>query len=189
MPSEEKLWDTRAADLWEDTRASRAAANQQMTMRKVVVTILIDRQEQFEAVPSQISGFTALLITHAANVHIMQFVHSFSPLLATTFSSLSRRHAALGNGHVEPPETAYPANADTPLAFNCHALLRIAHVRPFGTGSLFKKTIQLIDVADEISATVASFVAALRSRGAASSPEPSARPKRASSRPSAWGTC
>lgn len=172
MPSEEKLWDARTPELWEDIRASRNTPDYQITVREAVVTTLFDRQEHFGAGPSQVSGFTALLITHAANVHmwsILQFVQSFPPplaneILASTFSALQRWHAAIGNGRVEAPETAYYNNAGIPLVFNCYALLRIAYVRLFGNGSIFNKMVLVTDDLEEISATMNSYVAAPQPR-------------------------
>lgn len=172
MPSEEKLWDARTPELWEDIRASRNTPDYQITVREAVVTTIFDRQEHFGAGPSQVSGFTALLITHAANVHmwsILQFVQSFPPplaneIMASTFSALQRWHAAIGNGRVEAPETAYYNNAGIPLVFNCYALLRIAYVRLFGNGSIFNKMVLVTDDLEEISATMNSYVAAPQPR-------------------------
>ncbi|KAL1620815.1 hypothetical protein SLS56_009482 [Neofusicoccum ribis] len=172
IPSEEKLWDARTAELWDDIIASRNASCQHITLREAIVTTLFDRQEHFGTAPAQISGFTALIITHAANVHmwnILQFVQSFAPplaneILASTFSALLRWHTALGNGRVEAPETAYYSNAGIPLVFNCYALLRIAYVRLFGNGSIFNKMILLTDDLDEVSATMTSYVAAPQPR-------------------------
>ncbi|KAH7050027.1 hypothetical protein B0J12DRAFT_600002 [Macrophomina phaseolina] len=172
MPSEEKLWDAQTAELWEDVRASRNASDYQITLRQAVVSTLFDRKDHFGPAPSQVSGFTALLITHAANVHmwsILQFVQAFSPplaneILASTFSALQRWHAALGNGRVEAPESAYYNNAGIPLVFNCYALLRIAYVRLFGNGDIFNKMVLVTDDLEEISATMSSYVAAPQPR-------------------------
>ncbi|KAL1614309.1 hypothetical protein SLS54_009876 [Diplodia seriata] len=172
IPSEEKLWDARTAELWEDARASSSAPAAQMTLRETIVTTLFNRQEDVGKGPSQVSGFTALLITHAANVHmwsILQFVQSFAPplaheILAATFSSLVRWHTALGHGRVEAPEAAYYDNAGIPLVFNCYSLLRIAYVRLFGNSSIFNKMILLTDDPEEISVTMASYVSAPQPR-------------------------
>ncbi|KAF9634975.1 Zinc finger C2H2-type protein [Lasiodiplodia theobromae] len=175
-PSEEKLWDARTAELWEDARASRHAASAPTTLREAIVATFFNQPpDSGPAPPPQISGFTALLITHAANVHmwsIIQFSASFpAPLshsiLTTTFASLVRWHTALGHGSVETPEAAYYNNASSiPLVFNCHALLRIAYVRLFGNSCAFPKMILLASDDGEIAAAMANYVAAPQPRNA-----------------------
>ncbi|KAB2569479.1 Respiration factor 2 [Lasiodiplodia theobromae] len=177
-PSEEKLWDARTAELWEDARASRHAASPPpTTLREAIVATFFNQQPDSGPTtpPPQVSGFTALLITHAANVHmwsIIQFSASFpAPLshsiLTTTFASLVRWHTALGHGSVETPEAAYYNNASSiPLVFNCHALLRIAYVRLFGNSCAFPKMILLASDDGEIAAAMANYVAAPQPRNA-----------------------
>lgn len=185
-PSEEKLWDARTAELWEDARASRLHVNTSpppTTLREAIVTTFFNQHPDPSTTtpppaPPQISGFTALLITHAANVHmwsIIQFSASFPPplahsILTTTFASLVRWHTALGHGSVETPEAAYynnhSANGTIPLVFNCHALLRIAYVRLFGSSAHFPKMILLASDDAAIAEAMAAYVAAPQPRSA-----------------------
>jgi len=181
MPDEEKLWDARSADQWQELRESRVSVRQR-TIRDAMVNMIFGKQIDEDAHPYHVSGFTTLIIMHAVNIHmwnVLQFTQVFSRctfdmmaneslkgmLLSAASSALARCHHALT--HVHPEEDHLGStwdDAEGPLMFNCQALLRIACTRLFTNASAFDRLTLLTDNLEEVTASVTTYVAATQHR-------------------------
>lgn len=181
MPDQEKLWDARSTDQWQELRESRVSVRQR-TIRDAMVNMIFGKQNDEDAHPYHVSSFTTLIIMHAVNIHmwnVLQFTQVFSRytfdmmaneslkgmLLSTASSALARCHYALTHVHLEEDNFGSTwDDAEGPLMFNCQALLRIACIRLFTNTSAFDRLTLLTDNSEEVTASVTTYVAATQHR-------------------------
>ncbi|OCL08029.1 hypothetical protein AOQ84DRAFT_389133 [Glonium stellatum] len=181
MPDEEKLWDARSADQWQELIKAQVSVRQR-TIRDAMVNMIFGNQNDQDSQPYHVSGFTTLMIMHAVNIYmwnVLQFSQTFTRcafdmmaneslkgmLLSTASSALARCHHALT--HVRSEEDHLGStwdDAEGPLMFNCQALLRIAYIRLFTHASSFDRLTLLTDNPEEIASSVTTYVAAIQER-------------------------
>jgi len=140
---EEGLWNVSTAEEWQTLRQTTVAPT------KTIQTVLVDTlsgvtDDNPAPEPYYISGFTALVVIHAANIHVWHISqvsqtlskglkitgYASNILLSHTLTSLARCRDVLRQSRTE---TAEPLWDDTegPLLFNCEAMLRVAYTRLF----------------------------------------------------------
>ncbi|KAH7133869.1 fungal-specific transcription factor domain-containing protein [Dactylonectria macrodidyma] len=182
MLDDESLWNAESSNKWRELRASRLKQQQlhptsRRTLQQVLVEIMLpgDRCRTGDE-PFQVSAFSALVLMHAVVLQMWQRSQVFqafaepwnsssghnhlrSSLLDSALKSLARCEAFLRSGDTDEHE-----EKEASLAFNCHAVLRIAYIRLFKPTSPASR-ISLISLDPvEMEASITSFVTARMDR-------------------------
>ena len=179
-PDEERLWNARTEEQWRELRQSRLAMARK-TIREVMVDMISGQPgDETPGEPYSVSGFTALVIMHAVNVHMwhmIQVIHSisrspFGPLpneslrtmlLSTASSAIARCQEAITQGRSEDQAFSWD-DPEGPLLFNCQAMLRIASSRLLTNTGAFDRLTLLTGDTKKTKSAIASYVAAKQDR-------------------------
>ena len=173
---EEGLWNVSTAEEWQTLRQTTAAPT------KTIQTVLVDTlsgvaDDDPAPEPYYISGFTALIVIHAVNVHVWHISqvsqtlskglktggYASKVLLSHTLTSLTRCRDVLRQSRTE---TAEPLWDDTegPLLFNCEAMLRVAYTRLFTDVSMPQRFTLLCNSSEDRPAALRALVTAKQER-------------------------
>ncbi|KAF2459626.1 hypothetical protein BDY21DRAFT_420118 [Lineolata rhizophorae] len=119
MPDEERLWNARSAEHWQQLRADGATVTSRRTIREAMATLIFGESggedDDDDGAPIRISGFALQAIMHAVNIHmwnVLQFTQSFSRcafddaanealrahLISAASTALTRCHHVLTQG-------------------------------------------------------------------------------------------
>lgn len=174
VPDPEGLWAAQTAEDWEEVR--RPYINSPRHTIQGILTRMIQIPTDNQAVTERyyMSGFTALVIMHAVNIHLWhlnqlsQSVRPFSfgiwpheslqtALLHAAVSTLERCQAALLSESPKDSKFAWddPRNV---MLFNCNAVLRSAYSRLLPPSHNFNRLSLLTDDRDIIMGEVERYV-------------------------------
>lgn len=173
---EEGLWEVSTEEQWQTLRQKTTAP------AKTIQTVLVDTlsgmtDDDSAPEPYSISGFTALTVIHAVNVHawhLSQVSQTLSKglktrgyasnvLLSQTLTSLARCRDMLRQSR---PQTVEPLWDDTegPLLFSCEAMLRVAYTRLFTDVSMPQRFTLLCNSSEDRPAALRALVTAKQER-------------------------
>lgn len=174
VPDPEGLWTAQTAEEWEELRRPSISTPRHTIqgILKSMIQIPTDNQPATER--HRMSGFTALVIMHAVNIHLWhlsQLSQSLRPfffgiwpqeslqtaLLHAAISILERCQAALLAGSSKDSKFAWddPGNV---MLFNCNAVLRSAYSRLLPPSHNFNRLALLTDDRDVIMGEVERYV-------------------------------
>lgn len=175
---EEKLWNASTAEEWRALRDSEISSPTK-TIRDVMGDMLAGTtNDSTEYSPYYVSGFTALVITHAVNVYawnLSQLTHlHISPfsdlsgvapntLLSNALTTLARCREVLQLARPEGIESLWN-NPEGPLLLSCEAMLRVAYTRLFLNASMPDGIVLLLNSPEENVRLLTRFVAARQER-------------------------
>lgn len=171
---EDELWNSSTNEKWE-------VLNQQkiLSPNRTIPSVLVDMlsattQDRTDLRNYSISGFTALTITHAVNVHVWhlkQFSQSlnkssievagYSPniLLSATLIALSSCREVLRHSRPDPTDSLW-SNPEDMLSFNCEAILRVVYTSLFTNVDIPQRMMLLCDSTADRPASLKAFLAA-----------------------------
>ncbi|KAM0809821.1 hypothetical protein AB5N19_10168 [Seiridium cardinale] len=173
---EERLWNAPTAAQWQNLR--HATDEPKRTFRTVLSDMLADRARDGPSPPQYyISGFTALVVMHAVNIHVWHLSqvsqalskslqvagHASNILISQTLTTLAKCRDILQQSR----ETAEPVWDDPQksLLFNGEAMLRVAYTRLFTSGSMPQRFTLFYSSKEDRPAALKAFVAATQDRG------------------------
>ncbi|EXJ54810.1 hypothetical protein A1O7_10151 [Cladophialophora yegresii CBS 114405] len=180
MPCDQSLWDALTEDQWHEA-ALRKGQSSPLNVKDAVSMVM--NGNATNSVPQECWEWSPLAITVVINVisihiwHITQGSYFFggflSPgqvddtqkpqTLAQTEAALSRCRALITQAS---SDADYPwTEAETPLLFNCLALLRVSYCRAFTGHSAADSMMLLKESQDEFTASIEDFVAMPQNRG------------------------
>ncbi|KAF7553268.1 hypothetical protein G7Z17_g3761 [Cylindrodendrum hubeiense] len=155
MFHDESLWNATSTNEWRELRTNHIK-QELPTLKEVLTDVMSEDIHNFKAEPYHVSPFTALLVMHAVVLHmrqVLQVAQAFardsftsmpchdllgSSLLDTALRSLARCQVLLKGGLHNNPQDLDDDEKGS-LAFNCHAMLRIAYIRLFSAAVGFNR--------------------------------------------------
>lgn len=143
-------------------------------MRSVMAYLLSGGPRTRSQLPYNISGFTMLVIMHAINTHmwnLLQYTQMFNggavetaplhhSLLSEALATLGKCSNIISRVRGDKDHTATWNESETPIMFNCQALLRIAYMRIVSTTGTFNRLTLLTDNPEDVTSAVRSYVEA-----------------------------
>ncbi|KAJ9603158.1 hypothetical protein H2200_012453 [Cladophialophora chaetospira] len=180
MPCDQSLWDALTEDQWHEA-SLRKGQSSPLNVKDAVSLVM--NGNSTTSVPQECWEWSPFAISVVINVisihiwHITQGSYFFgkfsspgqadesqkSQILAQTEAALSRCRALITQAN---SDADYPwTEAETPLLFNCLALLRVSYCRAFTGHSAADSMMLLTESQEEFSASIEDFVAMPQNRG------------------------
>ncbi|OAL17720.1 hypothetical protein AYO22_11376 [Fonsecaea multimorphosa] len=180
MPCDQSLWDALTEEQWH-AAATRKGQSSSLNVKEAVSMVM--NGNSTKTVPQECWEWSPFAISVVINVisihiwHITQGSYFFgefsspgqpgdtqkSQTLAQTEAALSRCRALITQAS---SDADYPwTEAETPLLFNCLALLRVSYCRAFTGHSAADSMVLLKESQEEFMASIEDFVAMPQNRG------------------------
>ncbi|KPM40143.1 Maleylacetate reductase [Neonectria ditissima] len=158
--SDEGIWNSASANEWRELRSNHTKQDSR-TLSDAAADVMSENTQDSSTRPYVLSPFSALLVMHAIVVHMRQLLQVAQAFARDSFTAMPGRDmlgaslldAALRSlARCEKLLNHKPSEGDhgwddpmeTPLVFNCQAILRIAYIRLFN-GALGFNRLSLMD--------------------------------------------
>ncbi len=180
MPCDQSLWDALTEDQWHEA-ALRKGQSSSLNVKEAVSMVM--NGNSTKSVPQECwewSPFAISVVINVISIHIWHITQGSyfvggsssagpvddsqkSQTLAQTEAALSRCRALITQAN---SDADYPwTEAETPLLFNCLALLRVSYCRAFTGHSAADSMMLLKESQEEFTASIEDFVAMPQNRG------------------------